>query len=543
MSMIKCPECGHDVSTHAPSCPNCGCRIEHNLELCSFCGSYNIKQYKTCIKCGHSLTGDDDNVITFNASETGVAEKPAASKQEETDNRKIQAAMAAQKVAEEEEAAALQAAAVANQMTETALAEEATETAAQESAATEDTASNNDFSSKEISFSAESNATTQETQEAQPEEPSQQPAQKQAEQPAEEPSETVTDDEKPAEQPSAETEDTTPTNTVAPETAASPQPAEEAQPAAQPEQKPADKADDEQPEKPKKKSHAVAWICVSSLIIAGIVGFKVYSNYTAAKHEEEIYSQVIQNPCEANIKQYLDEFPNGAHRNKIYEMNQKLIKSKKDWQKIAESSSAEDFMQFIDTHPHDDLVPNAQAKIDSLAWMKASLNDTEDEYLRYLSTPAKYIGKQKHREEAESALSNINKKKVETADRSKVRGIFRKFFDAICNKDEAALKATVAAPVKSFLNKPDATENDVVTFMRKVNTSDVSKLSYDMNGFIITKQFVEGKEECGYYTNFTLTQKKESTDRNKSGEKKFTVIARIDTNGKITEFNMKKVEQ
>jgi hypothetical protein len=472
-------------------------------------------------------------VITFNAPETGVAEKTADSKQEENDNRKIQAAIAAQKVAEEEEAAALQAAAVANQMTETALAEEATETAAQESAATEDTASNNDFSSKEISFSTESNAATQETQ---AETPSQQPT--------EESSATVTDDEKPAEQPSAETDDITPTNTVAPETAASTQPAEEAdkaQTAAHPEQKPEEKA--EETEKPKKKSHAVAWICVSSLIIAGIVGLKVYSNYTAAKHEEEVYSQVIKNPCEANIKQYLDEFPNGAHRNKIYEMNQKLIKSKKDWQKIAESSSAEDFMQFIDTHPHDDLVPSAQAKIDSLAWMKASLNDTEDEYLRYLSTPAKYIGKQKHREEAESALNNINKKKVETADRSKVRSIFRKFFDAICNKDEAALKATVAAPVKSFLNKPDATENDVVTFMRKVNTPDVSKLSYDMNGFIITKQFVEGKEECGYYTNFTLTQKKESSDRNKSGEKKFTVIARIDTNGKITEFNMKKVEQ
>jgi hypothetical protein len=472
-------------------------------------------------------------VITFNAPETGVAEKTAASKQEENDNRKIQAAIAAQKVAEEEEAAALQAAAVANQMTETALAEEATEKDAEESAVTENTASNNDFSSKEISFSTESNAATQETQ---AETPSQQPA--------EEPSTTVTDDEKPADTPSAETEDTTTTTAAANDAETSPQQAEntdKAQPAAHPEQKPEEKA--EETEKPKKKSHAVAWICVSSLIIAGIVGLKVYSNYTAAKHEEEVYSQVIKNPCEANIKQYLDEFPNGAHRNKIYEMNQKLIKSKKDWQKIAESSSAEDFMQFIDTHPHDDLVPSAQAKIDSLAWMKASLNDTEDEYLRYLSTPAKYIGKQKHREEAENALNNINKKKVETADRSKVRSIFRKFFDAICNKDEATLKSTVAAPVKSFLNKPDATENDVVTFMRKVNTPDVSKLSYDMNGFIITKQFVEGKEECGYYTNFTLTQKKESSDRNKSGEKKFTVIARIDTNGKITEFNMKKVEQ
>ena len=27
MSMIKCPECGHDVSSKAVSCPNCGCPI------------------------------------------------------------------------------------------------------------------------------------------------------------------------------------------------------------------------------------------------------------------------------------------------------------------------------------------------------------------------------------------------------------------------------------------------------------------------------------------------------------------------------------
>ncbi len=30
MAMIKCPECGRDVSDKAPSCPNCGCPINSN---------------------------------------------------------------------------------------------------------------------------------------------------------------------------------------------------------------------------------------------------------------------------------------------------------------------------------------------------------------------------------------------------------------------------------------------------------------------------------------------------------------------------------
>ena len=28
MSMIKCPECGKEISEHAESCPNCGCPKE-----------------------------------------------------------------------------------------------------------------------------------------------------------------------------------------------------------------------------------------------------------------------------------------------------------------------------------------------------------------------------------------------------------------------------------------------------------------------------------------------------------------------------------
>ena len=30
MALIKCPECGKDVSSIAKSCPNCGCPIESN---------------------------------------------------------------------------------------------------------------------------------------------------------------------------------------------------------------------------------------------------------------------------------------------------------------------------------------------------------------------------------------------------------------------------------------------------------------------------------------------------------------------------------
>ena len=42
MAMIKCPECGHQVSDKAKSCPNCGAPIDTKV-YCPNCGSSNVK--------------------------------------------------------------------------------------------------------------------------------------------------------------------------------------------------------------------------------------------------------------------------------------------------------------------------------------------------------------------------------------------------------------------------------------------------------------------------------------------------------------------
>lgn len=44
MALIKCDECGHEVSDKASVCPNCGCPIERK---------------PTCEECGNQLSSDD----------------------------------------------------------------------------------------------------------------------------------------------------------------------------------------------------------------------------------------------------------------------------------------------------------------------------------------------------------------------------------------------------------------------------------------------------------------------------------------------------
>lgn len=51
MALIKCKECGHEVSDKALECPNCGCPIEKDI-VCEECGEHLEKGVSNCPKCG-----------------------------------------------------------------------------------------------------------------------------------------------------------------------------------------------------------------------------------------------------------------------------------------------------------------------------------------------------------------------------------------------------------------------------------------------------------------------------------------------------------
>ena len=58
MAIIKCPECGHQVSDQAKTCPGCGIEIEGKVTKCKECGEVVFSNLDVCPNCHAPLHGE-----------------------------------------------------------------------------------------------------------------------------------------------------------------------------------------------------------------------------------------------------------------------------------------------------------------------------------------------------------------------------------------------------------------------------------------------------------------------------------------------------
>lgn len=63
MALIKCEECGHEVSDHAKLCPNCG--YQNNNIICPECGTIIYNDDECCSNYGYVLNMRQNNNVTL----------------------------------------------------------------------------------------------------------------------------------------------------------------------------------------------------------------------------------------------------------------------------------------------------------------------------------------------------------------------------------------------------------------------------------------------------------------------------------------------
>ena len=61
--LIKCPECGHQVSDQAKTCPSCGIEIAGKITRCPDCGEVIFKEQSRCPMCHRSINGASSDLV------------------------------------------------------------------------------------------------------------------------------------------------------------------------------------------------------------------------------------------------------------------------------------------------------------------------------------------------------------------------------------------------------------------------------------------------------------------------------------------------
>lgn len=72
MAIIKCPECGHQISDKAPTCPSCGVEIKGKIIKCPVCGEVYLYDQEMCPNCHHANFAP----IPVESSSSYVREEP-----------------------------------------------------------------------------------------------------------------------------------------------------------------------------------------------------------------------------------------------------------------------------------------------------------------------------------------------------------------------------------------------------------------------------------------------------------------------------------
>lgn len=72
MAIIKCPECGHQISDKAPVCPECGVEIAGKIIKCPYCGEIYFKSDAACPHCHKAATADNGNPAMSDGTGTAL---------------------------------------------------------------------------------------------------------------------------------------------------------------------------------------------------------------------------------------------------------------------------------------------------------------------------------------------------------------------------------------------------------------------------------------------------------------------------------------
>ena len=315
-------------------------------------------------------------------------------------------------------------------------------------------------------------------------------------------------------------------------TVATQQPAIPVQPQIQQSQSAA--AEQQAPRK-SNKNKIIAIIIAVAIIIAG--GYWYASSMNSLHGDEETaYVNAMNSSDPAVLQDYLDSFKDAPqeHIDSIQAHLEILKMNDTEWTNAIISNSKTALQQYIDNHPNSLHKTEALHKIDSIDWAQCSRQNTPEAYQAYLTEHSEHIV------EAQEKLDKLDATTVGADDKQVVNSAFQQFFRGINNNDEMGITSAVSSTLH-FLTNPNATKQDVISFLHKLHKDDVRSLTWRANNDYNIKKKDMGDNTYEYDVEFTVDESVSYINSDNDKFNQYKVRGHVDSNGKISSLQLVKI--
>lgn len=317
-------------------------------------------------------------------------------------------------------------------------------------------------------------------------------------------------------------------------TVATQQPAIPVQPQIQPSQSAA--AEQQAPRK-SNKNKIIAIIIAVAIIIAGGYWYACSMN-SLHGDEETAYVNAMNSSDPAVLQDYLESFKDAPqeHIDSIQAHLEILKMNDTEWTNAIISNSKTALQQYIDNHPNSLHKTEALHKIDSIDWAQCSRQNTPEAYQAYLTEHSEG----EHIVEAQEKLDKLDATTVGADDKQVVNSAFQQFFRGINNNDEMGITSAVSSTLH-FLTNPNATKQDVISFLHKLHKDDVRSLTWRANNDYNIKKKDMGYNTYEYDVEFTVDESVSYINSDNDKFNQYKVRGHVDSNGKISSLQLVKI--
>lgn len=251
----------------------------------------------------------------------------------------------------------------------------------------------------------------------------------------------------------------------------------------------------------------VAIVSIVIVVLALWAGWYIFSRGGNDADERKVYETIMGyerhhqlDLLEEALDDYLDTYNADAyHYSQLKALSDRFQSERADWLSLAEPTSVDAVLQFIDAHPDGFYRAEADHMLDSLSFAAAEEENTREAYEHYMEqfSAGAYLAK------AQKNIEAIDHRNLSDEETAAVKAVLRKHFEAMGDNNRAALLGTLAASINSYIGKADPTEEDILAYMSHIHASG-RVLVFTVANPQVTK--VEAADQLVYNVQFVLKE-------------------------------------